>query len=114
MAAASQSCPWPDCGYETLNLDGSVAIELLRMHRTAVHSPSNLPAEHQPRVKLPHLEMSTDGLVSEAAMGIFRQQLTSYKRSLGIQADNPDSILQSLPQTAYSHEYSSMRGTGMH
>ena len=49
--------------------------------------------------------MSADGLVSEAAMGIFRQQLTSYKRSLGIQADNPDSILQSLPQTAYSLLY---------
>ena len=75
------------------------------MHRTAVHSPPNLPAERQPRVKLPHLEMSADGLVSEAAMGIFRQQLTSYKRSLGIQADNPDSILQALPQTAYSLLY---------
>ena len=75
------------------------------MHRTAVHSPPNLPAERQPRVKLPHLEMSADGLVSEAAMGIFRQQLTSYKRSLGIQADNLDSILQALPQKACSLLY---------
>ena len=46
-----------------------------------------------------------NGTVTEAALGVFRRQLTSYKRSLGASAPSdalPDTILQSLPPIAYN------------
>ena len=58
--------------------------------------------ERKPQTKLPHLEVSADGTVTEAALGIFKQQLTSYKRLSGITSDDPDTVLQSLPPAAYS------------
>ena len=58
--------------------------------------------ERKPQTKLPHLEVSADGTVTEAALGIFKQQLTSYKQHSGITSDDPDTVLQSLPPAAYS------------
>ena len=104
MPTTELQCPWPDCVYKTPAHEGPVRIQLPQMHQAAVHRPASL-SERQPRAKLPHLEVSEDGTVTEAALGVFRQQLTSYKRSLGTSAPCdalPDTILQSLPPIAYN------------
>ena len=71
MAATELQCPWPNCEYTTPALAGPVGIQLLQMHQGAVHRPSAALSEQQPRAKLPQLEISENGTVTEAALGIF-------------------------------------------
>ena len=108
MAAAELHCPWPECDFKTPHLEGTVGIQLLQMHQQAVHSRAALAPDRHPRAKLPHLEVTEDGAVTETSLGIFRQQLASYRRSLGSSAPSdalPDTVLQALPPAAYSLMY---------
>ena len=103
MSTSRLQCPWPDCKYETPELDGPVGIQLLQMHQTAKHPPStSAPPE---KAKLPLLVVSADGAVTETALGMFTQQIATYKRRAGISADDPDTVLQALPSSAYSILY---------
>lgn len=71
MSNACLQCPWPSCRYKTPGLEGTVAIQLLQMHQGAVHTVAGSPAQdRKPQTKLPHLDVSADGNVTEAAMGI--------------------------------------------
>ena len=99
-SAIQLQCPWPNCGFQTPALDGSVGIQLLQMHQTASHPPTAAAAPE--KAKLPTLEVSPDGVVTDTALGVFRQQLTTYKRRAGISGDDPDTVLQALPSPAYS------------
>ena len=110
MATPTQlQCPWADCQYQTPALDGAVAIQLLQMHHTASH-PVTAPAPPE-KAKLPTLEVSADGAVTATALGMFKQQITTYKRRAGIPGDDPDTILQALPPPAYSLLYARFGAT---
>ena len=77
--------------------------ELLQMHQGAVHTVATPPAQdRKPQTKLPHLEVSADGTVTEAVLRVFKQQLASFKRLFGIKSDDPGTVLQSLPPSAYN------------
>ena len=104
MPGTRLQCPWPACSFKTPCLDGAVGIQLLQLHHQSVHTTaSSPPVQHRPpKAKLPHLEVSEDGTVTETAMGIFKQQLASYTRLSGATTDDPDIVLQSLPPVAYS------------
>ena len=101
---ASLQCPWPSCTFQTPELEGSVAIQLLQMHQTATH-PAPAAAAPPEKAKLPTLDVSAEGVVTATALGVFKQQVTTYKRRAGITGDDPDTILQALPAPAYSLMY---------
>ena len=106
----SLECPWPSCPFRTPELEGSVAIQLLQMHQTAQH-PAPAAAAPPEKAKLPTLDVSADGVVTATALGVFRQQITTYKRRAGITGDDPDTILQALPAPAYSLMYARFGAT---
>ena len=95
------------CSYKTLDLGEGAAdatVRLLEAHVRAAH-PVNQPAK-QEKAKLPSLLISAAGIVTEAALGMFKQQLASYKRLAGLtHSMSGDTVLQGLPQEAYSALY---------
>ncbi len=102
MASVELNCPWAECEYVTPSLEASIAMQMLHMHQTARH-PTITPAK-QEKAKLPMLEV-IDGVVTEAALGVYKQRLVSYKRLAGLCTDAPDTVLQGLPISAYNQLY---------
>ena len=69
-----EPCPWA-----TADLADEQAVKVLEHHLAAYHPRvTSVPAK-QEKAKLPQLQMSGD-FVTESALGMFRQQLASYKR----------------------------------
>ena len=100
------TCPYEGCSFKTGEITSCEAsIEYLKLHTSAVHPPIT-PAK-QERAKLPQLFIDADGIVNETSLGIFKQQLASYKRLSGINhLTNADTVLQGLPQSAYNTLFS--------
>ena len=93
-------CDWktPDLGDDHVDH----TMRLLDDHIKAWHprNPGAVPAK-QEKAKAPQLCMVNDQ-VTEVTLGIFRQQLTVYKRLAGLSAStSSDTILQCLPAGAY-------------
>ena len=102
--AMSLECPYPDCEHKTPEFKNeSVAMDSLKMHISAVH-PATVPAK-QEKAKLPTLLVS-DGVVTETSLGMFKQQLSSYKRLAGLSTSSSgDTVLQGIPSDAYQQLY---------
>ena len=93
------------CDWKTPELgEGHVdhTMRLLDDHIKAWHprNPGAVPAK-QEKAKAPQLGMVNDQ-VTEVTLGIFKQQLTVYKRLAGLSAStSSDTVLQCLPAGAY-------------
>lgn len=101
MAPIKLKCQVPGCSEETIDLEPELAIRMMELHNTQVHSMSRKPD----KPKRPELALTAD-TVEDTDFEQFQFMFQEYKKLAGLGKNSPSHLLECLSKEIYNILYS--------